>query len=96
MKTTNTPENGLRELPNPVHAIVREFAIDRQLSHRETDVLLYALQGFNRKEVALSLGCSPCTVNTYWRRILRKTKRSSQSELFVAVVLFALVGRADT
>jgi hypothetical protein len=44
------------------------------------------------KEAAWQLGCSPGTVQTYWRRVLRKTGTASQSELFAALFRFVLAG----
>lgn len=69
---------------------VREFAVRHNLSDRETAALLLSTVGVFRKEAAHRLGCAPGTVDTYWRRILRKTGTRSQPELFAALVVFAM------
>jgi DNA-binding CsgD family transcriptional regulator len=72
-----------------VLALVAAFATRYRLSQRETAVLALAADGLHRKEAAHRLGCSAWTVDTYWRRILKKTQRGSQSELFAALLAFA-------
>jgi len=78
------------DLPSAVHALVREFAKFYRLSGREAAVLLLAARGLHRKESAFRLGCSPGTVDTYWRRIFRKTHHSSQAQVFAGILRFAI------
>lgn len=80
--------------PSPVGLVLRRFAAHHGLSARETMVLALAAAGLHRKESASRLGCSLGTVDTYWRRIFRKTGRTSQAELFVALLSFAMVDAA--
>jgi DNA-binding NarL/FixJ family response regulator len=79
----------------PVHqiqAVIEQFAHTRGLSRRETEVLLLAAAGLHRKDAASQLACSAGTVHTYWRRIFHKMRCSSQAEVFVAIMTFALHG----
>jgi DNA-binding CsgD family transcriptional regulator len=69
---------------------VRDFADFYRLSGREAAVLLLAAEGLHRKESAFRLGCSPGTVDTYWRRIFRKTQQPSQGQLFVRLLCFTV------
>jgi DNA-binding CsgD family transcriptional regulator len=76
-----------------VSGLVRQFAQLYRLSGRETNVLVLAAAGLHRKESAFRLGCSPGTVDTYWRRIFRKTGQTCQPELFAALLAFAVGDR---
>jgi DNA-binding CsgD family transcriptional regulator len=71
-------------------ALVSGYASGHGLSDRETIVLLLGAQGLHRKAVASRLGCSPGTVDTYWRRILRKTGLSCQSAVNAALLSMAV------
>jgi DNA-binding CsgD family transcriptional regulator len=83
-------EYGRENSSSEVNAIIQSFARYYRLSQREASVLnLFAL-GLHRKESAFQLGCSPGTVDTYWRRIFRKTGTPAQSELFAALLSFAV------
>lgn len=74
-----------------VYQRIVEFAYLINLSTREAMVLiLTAGAGVHRKEAAHLLGCSPGTVDTYWRRILRKSKLGSQLELLAALLSFSV------
>lgn len=42
------------------------------LSPREIEIVEAAAQGLPDKAIADSLGCSPHTVNTHWRRVFKK------------------------
>jgi DNA-binding CsgD family transcriptional regulator len=86
------PSEEVSFLDSSVGAFVHRFAVHHGLSARETTVLALAAAGLHRKESASRLGCSLGTVDTYWRRIFRKTGRTSQSELFVALLAFAIAG----
>lgn len=88
------PSEELSFLDSSVGTLVHQFAAHHALSARETTVLALAAAGHHRKESASRLGCSLGTVDTYWRRIFRKTGRTSQSELFVALLAFAIGGDA--
>jgi CheY-like chemotaxis protein len=48
--------------------------------------------GLHRKEVAFRLGCSAGTVDTYWRRIFKKTSATSQCEVLAALLTLAATG----
>lgn len=74
-----------------VYQRIVEFSYLINLSTREAMVLiLTAGAGVHRKEAAHLLGCSPGTVDTYWRRILRKSKLGSQLELLAALLSFSV------
>jgi len=73
-----------------VRQLVTEFATSCRLSDRETAILVVAVQGNNRKETGHRLGCSASTVDTYWKRILLKTGRSSQGELLAVLLAFVV------
>jgi DNA-binding NarL/FixJ family response regulator len=70
--------------------MVERFAAANGLSGQETAVLLLTVKGVHRKEAASRLGCTTGTVDTYWRRIFKKTLRTSQCEVLVALLAFAL------
>ncbi len=71
-----------------------EFAYRLGLSVREATVLVLAAgSGLHRKAAADRLGCSPGTVDTYWRRILRKSGQSSQLELLAVLLSYVLTRR---
>lgn len=72
---------GTTELQWSVRALLRSRALllslsfhERawQLSARQTEVVLGALNGLTIKDVAAQLGVSPETVRTHWTRILEK------------------------
>jgi DNA-binding NarL/FixJ family response regulator len=70
--------------------LVTSFALSHGLSNQETAVLRLAAEGVHRKEAAFRLGCQAGTVDTYWRRIFRKTGWTDQSEIYAALLSFAL------
>ena len=77
--------------PGPtVSGFVQRFGQREGLSARETAVLTLAALGIHRKEAASRLGCSAGTVDTYWRRIFKKTRSSSQAEIFALLLASAL------
>jgi DNA-binding CsgD family transcriptional regulator len=73
-----------------INALVTGYGQSHGLSRRETSVLVLGVSGLHRKEAAYQLGCSPGTVDTYWRRILRKTSARSQAEVFAELLLIAV------
>jgi len=82
--------------PSLVHVRITEFANSLRLSAQEAAVLsLAAGSGLHRKETAERLGCRPGTVDTYWRRILRKSGYGSKLELFSALLSFSLNQQAQ-
>ena len=83
-----TPEP--QSFSNPAAVVVEQFAATHGLSVRETGVLQLAASGFHRKETAYRLGCSLGTVDTYWRRLLRKTGCQDQWRLYADLLLFAI------
>jgi len=56
-------------------------AILDPLTPRERDVAVLLADGFTYKEIALSLGISPHTVNTHVKAVLRKLKVSGSRRL---------------
>jgi DNA-binding CsgD family transcriptional regulator len=55
---------------------------------------MLAALGLHRKEVASRLGCGGTTVDTYWRRIARKTRAESQAEVMATLLSLALAESA--
>jgi len=55
------------------------------LSDRETEVLRLAVLGKRNVEIAETVGCGPRTIDTYWRRIFKKTGQCSQRDVIAAV-----------
>lgn len=76
-------------VPSLVAAVVASYARRHRLSTRETSVLQLTAGGVHRKETAARLRCGIATVDTYWRRILRKTGLASQVEVLAAVLCHA-------
>jgi DNA-binding NarL/FixJ family response regulator len=71
-------------------ALVEHYADLHGLSQRERAVLSLGARGLHRKGMSTELGCSPGTVNTYWHRILRKLRLSSQAEVLATLLRMAL------
>lgn len=63
------------------------------LSRREREVVLVALDGLSLKQVADRLGCRIGTVSTYWQRVFAKTCTRSQVELYGVLLRWLLTGR---
>jgi DNA-binding CsgD family transcriptional regulator len=76
--------------PDRLTALVERYADVHGLSRRERAVLSLGARGLHRKGMATELGCSPGTVNTYWNRILRKLRLSSQAEVLAHLLRLAL------
>jgi len=70
--------------------LVERYANVHGLSKRERAVLALGARGLHRKGMATELGCSPGTVNTYWNRILRKLRLTSQAEVLANLLKLAL------
>jgi DNA-binding CsgD family transcriptional regulator len=73
-----------------VTALVDAYAAIHGLSRRERAVLVLGARGLHRKGTALYLGCSPGTIDTYWNRLLKKLRLSSQSEALAHLLQLAL------
>ena len=91
--------NQLIDSPSPtaqalVRSLVDLFSNDYSLSPREANVLLLATAGLHRKKIADRLGCSVATIDTYWRRLFKKTGTTSQCQVF-AVLIIRAVTRND-
>src|SRR5947209_6452123 len=50
------------------------------LSHRESEVLRLAAQGYTDKEIGTSLDLGPASVRTYWDRIRGKLKATNRAQ----------------
>lgn len=61
-------------------------AVEWQLSGREAEWLRNVAAGVPSKELAAAMRCSPHTVTTYARRVLRKAGCRSQQEVLVAIL----------
>lgn len=79
------PSLGRTELQWSVQALLRSRSLllslsfheqAWQLSARQTEVVLGALNGLSTKALAAQLGVSPETIRTHWTRILDKTGTS--------------------
>jgi DNA-binding NarL/FixJ family response regulator len=75
-------------LPPARRELIARFAAQNHLSERETALVSLLAVGSGRKDAATRLGCSLGTIDTYRRRIFRKTGTSSQAELFAALLEF--------
>jgi two-component system, OmpR family, response regulator CpxR len=89
------PRGGAQDATPAVAGVVQRFARAHALSSRETGVLTLSAAGLHRKEVAFRLGCSAGTVDTYWRRIFRKTATASQCEVLAALLSLAASDNAE-
>ena len=89
---TEPRESRAEEAGNPdrLSALVERYADVYGLSRRERAVLSLGARGLHRKGMATELGCSPGTVNTYWNRILKKLRLSSQAEVLAHLLRLAL------
>lgn len=67
-------------LQEPEHEEAVDDSLSR-LSLREREVLQYTVQGFSAREIALDLGISPKTVDTYRQRVMEKLDVHHRSEL---------------
>jgi DNA-binding CsgD family transcriptional regulator len=61
-----------------VQGSVQTFGALVGLSAKQVRILTLTMQGLERKEVARELGCSVKTVETHWKRILGKTRCTSE------------------
>src|SRR5256885_12068482 len=92
----------LRPLPVPnatpgaVSVVIDSFASRHGLSAREAAVLAAAALGLDRRDTAYRLGCRIGTVDTYWRRVFKKTRMSCQSELFARLLSFAVQTKVES
>ncbi len=73
-------------LPAAGRDLISQFAAQHRLSRRETALLSLLAVGSGRKAAASHLHCSLGTIDTYRRRIFRKTATTSQAELFAALL----------
>ena len=64
---------------------------DFGLSTRENEVLVLIAEGLADKEIALSLGMSPYTVNKHVGAILRKLNVASRTQAAVRALRFGLI-----
>ena len=87
--TPPTGEGGGGHLER-LDALVERYASVHGLSRRERAVLALGARGLHRKGMATELGCSAGTVNTYWNRILRKLRLTSQAEVLAHLLELAL------
>lgn len=70
-------------------SLVVEFSRRHALSVREVEVLKHAACGRSTKEIASCLHCSQSTVQTYWMRIVRKTRRSCRAQVIAGLLELA-------
>jgi DNA-binding NarL/FixJ family response regulator len=66
--------------------ITERFAVDHELSERETAVLASAVGGCSMKQTAVHLRISVKTVECYWARIYEKTSGRSQLEVLAKML----------
>lgn len=71
----------LREVAGPPDQRVEDFAVQHQLSPRESEVLRLLVQGYDTTGLADRLGISPHTVRDHIKNVFRKTASRSRSEL---------------
>jgi DNA-binding CsgD family transcriptional regulator len=89
--TATSPSTAAPYAREAAIAVVRLYAHRHALSGREGAVLILGVAwGLHRKECAYRLGCSSGTVDTYWRRIFKKTGTRSQSEISAAILAYAV------
>jgi DNA-binding CsgD family transcriptional regulator len=77
------------ELSASSQKVVAAFADRYELSGRETAVIALAAAGLHRKAAADRLGCSAATIDTYWRRVFKKSSTKFQSEVMGALFRMA-------
>ena len=73
----------------PVSPVIAKFARHHALSERESQVLAHAAEGRSAKEIADSLHCSQSTVQTYWVRIVRKTRCACRAQVMAGLLKLA-------
>jgi DNA-binding CsgD family transcriptional regulator len=59
---------------------------NKELSPREEEIVALCIQGLTNEAIALKLGLSVGTVNTYWLRIKLKVGGSSRTDTVVKVI----------
>jgi len=62
-----------------------------KLSMREREVLLLLAKGYSYNDVAVLIGCTTATTQTYVKRIYKKLKVHSKSEAVFEAVSFGLI-----
>ena len=56
------------------------------LSNRENEIVLLLAKGFKRKQIALSLGLSPKTIDTYIDRLKKKSNVLNKNQLMQVIL----------
>jgi DNA-binding NarL/FixJ family response regulator len=60
---------------------LEDLAARARLSPREVEVIEQSLAGYQNRDIAARLGCTPGCIRTYWNRIFRKTGCHSRWEV---------------
>lgn len=74
--------------------VLGRLADSYALSRRERQVLGLTMCGVHTKAIASQLGCSPKTVEEYWRRMYRKTGKRAKLEIVAEVLAESLASPA--
>lgn len=93
--THQIPRHSADSRGDAIVDVVREFSHLHSLSRREAEVLAMSARGISRKEAAFRLGCSVGSVDTYWRRMLKKTLSESPSQVIASLLSLALERRTN-
>jgi DNA-binding CsgD family transcriptional regulator len=81
---------------NGRESTLERFARVHRLSPQETKLVSLAVHEVPNKQTAGDLGCSECTVRTYWHRIFAKVGCTSQRDLLARLFQFAEERRLES
>jgi DNA-binding NarL/FixJ family response regulator len=69
--------------------LAEEYGQAKELSERQIELLVCAVDGSSYKEAAAKLGLEKSTVACYWSRVFKKTGCTSQVEVLASMFRFA-------
>lgn len=84
----STPSAAFATPPDPRSAIITAFAIQHEMTTRETQVLALVCQGRTRTYIAAELGISPNTVKGYIHTVYQKAGAANKQDLLDRIEVF--------
>jgi DNA-binding NarL/FixJ family response regulator len=78
---------------DPLDRAVDEFADQFRLSPSERAVVNLSTRGIHSKAVADQLRCAPATIDSHWKRVLRKSQTSDRQTVISQLLNTAASGR---
>ena len=67
---------------------ITAFCQRHSFSKRESQILRLATEGFSNTQIAHQVGRAHSTVLTHWKRIYKKTRMKTRSEVLASLIRF--------